>query len=73
MKMQGVGWMIRQAVKYSNVTTVIEQSTNDTGHVKLHSIMQSTGGVKNEENWEIDGVEREKENWIWGKVRGNVK
>ncbi|WPH02490.1 Hypothetical protein R9X50_00535500 [Acrodontium crateriforme] len=73
MKMQGVGWMVRQAVKYSNVTTVITQSTSETGHVKLHSVMQSTGGVKNEETWVLDGVEREKENWIWGKVKGNVK
>ncbi|KAK3720904.1 hypothetical protein LTR37_003567 [Vermiconidia calcicola] len=70
LKMQKVGFLVRQAVAYSTVTVTIQQYTDSDGKPHLDQDQLSTGGMKNFEDRIMDWVWTEKSNWIWGKVRG---
>ncbi|TKA29672.1 hypothetical protein B0A54_15847 [Friedmanniomyces endolithicus] len=68
--MQGVGFIVRQAVLYSTVTVTIKQYSGDDGKVHLDQKQVSTGGITNEEFRMLDWSWSETENRIWGKVKG---
>jgi len=70
LKMQGVGFIVRQAVLYSTVTVTIKQYSGDDGKVHLDQKQVSTGGITNEEFRMLDWSWSETENRIWGKVKG---
>ena len=70
LKMQKVGFLVRQAVAYSTVTVTMQQYTDSDGKPHLDQDQLSTGGMKNFEDRVMDWVWTEKSNWIWGKVRG---
>ena len=75
LKMQGIGWVVRQAVQYSNITQIMKQYTDEKGVVHVDQEAISTGGIRNVEDREIlgPGEWREKENKIWGKVKGMTR
>ncbi|KAK5112516.1 hypothetical protein LTR62_004273 [Meristemomyces frigidus] len=70
LKLQNIGFIIRQAVAYSTITVTLKQYTDDSANVHLDQMQRSTGGITNEEARVLDGVEVGTENRIWGKVRG---
>jgi len=71
LKLQNVGFVVRQAVAWSSVTSSMDHATdNETGKVRIDTKQISTGGITNEEHWDLDGEEREAESKIWGKVKG---
>ncbi|GAB1740932.1 hypothetical protein NU219Hw_g6002t1 [Hortaea werneckii] len=73
LKMQGVGWLVRQAVQYSTITLHMKQYTDDKGTVHLDQESISTGNVSSVENRELNGEWGERENKIWGKVKGTTR
>jgi hypothetical protein len=73
LKMQNIGWVIRQAVAYSTVTVTVQQYTDSDGINHLDQEQLSTGGIKNFEDRVMDWQWTEKENWIWGKVNGKSR
>jgi hypothetical protein len=73
LKMQGVNFVVRSAVAYSNVTVTLSQYTDSEGRKHLDQDQVSTGGIKNFEDRVMDGVFTEKYNWIWGKVSGKSR
>jgi len=75
LKMQGIGWVVRQAVQYSTITQIMKQYTDEKGVVHLDQESISTGGIKNTEDREImgPGVWGEKDNKLWGKVKGMTR
>ncbi|KAK4550191.1 hypothetical protein LTR36_003158 [Oleoguttula mirabilis] len=70
LKMQNIGFIVRQAAQYSTVTATLKQYTDDRGVVHLDQDQVSTGGIRNIEERTLDGVSGERTNSIWGKVRG---
>merc|ERR1711869_107015 len=73
LKMQGVGWLVRQAVQYSTITLHMKQYTDDKGTVHLDQESISTGNVSSVENRALNGEWGERENKIWGKVKGTTR
>jgi hypothetical protein len=73
LKMQGVNFIVRSAVAYSNVTVTLSQYTDSDGKKHLDQEQLSTGGIKNFEDRIMDGAWTEKYNWIWGKVLGKSR
>ncbi|KAK3111568.1 hypothetical protein LTR53_013054 [Teratosphaeriaceae sp. CCFEE 6253] len=73
LKMQGIGWVVRQAVQYSTITVTIKQSTDEDGKTHLDQKQVSTGGITNEEARVLDWEWKETENRIWGKVKGRAR
>ena len=73
LKMQGVGWLVRQAVKYSTITVTMKDYVDEEGvrHVDVEQV--STGGIRNEEERPVDWTWREKVDSIWGKLRGRTR
>ena len=70
LKLQNVGWVVRQAASYSTVTIELKQYTDDKGNVHLDQEQFSTGGQQNSEVRVMNGEWAETENKIWGKVKG---
>ncbi|EMC95170.1 hypothetical protein BAUCODRAFT_157666 [Baudoinia panamericana UAMH 10762] len=73
LKMQGIGFIIRQAVAFSTVTNTTSQYTDKDGKLHLDQKQVSTGGITNEEERTIDGEWHESANKIWGKVKGRSR
>ncbi|KAK5172158.1 uncharacterized protein LTR77_003796 [Saxophila tyrrhenica] len=74
LKMQSIGFLVRQAVAYSTVTVTLQQYTNPTTGLRhLDQTQTSTGGIRNFEDPIMDWKYTEKENWIWGKVKGRSR
>ena len=74
LKMQQIGFLVRQAVAYSTVTVTLQQYTDDTsGQKHLDQEQLSTGGIRNFEDRVMDWEWTVKENWIWGKVKGRSR
>lgn len=80
LKMQNVGWLVRQAVAYSNIETTLKQYTTTTAatteakqqhHLDQHQL--STGGIRNFEDQILDWQPRVHANKIWGEVRGKSR
>ena len=73
LKMQNIGFVVRQAVAYSTVTVNLKQYTDPDGTQHLDQEQLSTGGIRNIENRIMDWQYTEKHNWIWGKVNGKSR
>ncbi|KAF2482420.1 hypothetical protein BDY17DRAFT_251305 [Neohortaea acidophila] len=73
LKMQGVNFLVRQAVAYSTVDVTLKQYTSPDGALHLDQEQVSTGGVRNFEDRIMDWETGEKTNWIWGKVSGQSR
>jgi hypothetical protein len=71
LKMQNVGWLVRQAIAYSTITVTIKDFVDDEGKRHLEQHQVSLGGITNDDNRVLDGEWRENENKIWGKVKGS--
>lgn len=73
LKIQSVGFIVRQTVQYSPITIELKQYTDDAGTIHLDQVQTVVGGITSDEERTIDGVLREKDNPIWGKVKGTTK
>lgn len=74
LKMQSVGWIVRQAAAYSNISITMKQYAEaGTGTVRLDVDQASTGGIRSSEERVLDWEWREKDDKIWGKVRGRSR
>lgn len=68
-----MSWLVRQAIKWSTITLHVKQYTDDDGlvHIDIEQIA-SAGSANQEErilNWEF----AEKEDKVFGKVRGKSR
>lgn len=72
LKMQGVGWLVRQAAAYSTITVTMKQYAKDDT-VCLDVDQVSTGGIRSKEERVLNWEWREKDDRIWGKVRGRAR
>jgi hypothetical protein len=70
LKMQNVGFIVRQAVNYSTVIVTLKQYKDDDGNVHLDQTQVSIGGTKNHEARVVNGQWGEADNPIWGKIEG---
>lgn len=74
LKMQNIGFLVRQAANYSAITVHLSQypypedASGSTVQVDQEQI--STGNMKQYEPRILDGEVREREIQYWGKVRG---
>jgi hypothetical protein len=74
LKMQGVGWLVRQAAAYSTVTVKMSQYARpEDGVVCLDVDQVSTGGIRSTEERVLNWEWFEKNDRIWGKVRGKAR
>lgn len=73
LKMQGVGWVVRQAAAYSAITITMKQYTDAAGAMHIDAEQASTGGIKSSEERVLDWEWKEKEDKIWGKVKGRAR
>lgn len=74
LKMQGVGWLVRQAASYSTVTVNMKQYARpEDGVVCLDVDQVSTGGIRSTEERVLNWEWFEKNDRIWGKVRGKAR
>lgn len=73
LKMQSIGFIIRQAVQYSTVTVILQQYTDSEDRLHLDQEQISTGGIRNFEDRIMDWEWTEKYNRIWGKVHGKSR
>ena len=81
LKQQNVGWLVRQAVQYSNIDVTLTQYTTtippgephagDQRH-HLDQYQSSTGGIRNVEDRVMDWEATVKPNKIWGEVRART-
>lgn len=72
LKMQNVGWLVRQAVAWSTINVDMKQYEDDKDGFDHIAITQvSTGGIKDEQDWVLSGQDREAQNRIWGRVKGH--
>lgn len=69
LKMQGIGFIVRQAVQYGTITVTLKQYTDDKGMVHLDQD-QVTAGTHNEEERHLNWEWAETTSKIWGKVKG---
>ena len=72
LKLQGVGWLVRQAAAHSTVTATIKQYNKD-GIIHLDVNQVSTGNITSSEERILDWEWKEKDDKIWGKVRGKAR
>ena len=69
LKMQNIGFIVRQAANYSAIQVNLRQYDDAEGlHVDQEQI--STGNVKQLEPRILDGKTRERDIQYWGKVSG---
>ncbi|EMF13794.1 uncharacterized protein SEPMUDRAFT_148975 [Sphaerulina musiva SO2202] len=72
LKMQNIGFLVRQAANYSAITVHLSQYPfpEDANVVQVDQEQISTGNMKQYEPRILDGEVREREIQYWGKVRG---
>ncbi|KAI4747205.1 hypothetical protein E4T44_15071, partial [Aureobasidium sp. EXF-8845] len=73
LQMQGIGWLVRQAVKFSNVTLIVKQFVDENGLTHVDNEQITTGNVRNLEERIVDYQWREKNDRIFGKVNGRSR
>ncbi|KAG9993002.1 hypothetical protein KCU78_g19115, partial [Aureobasidium melanogenum] len=73
LQMQGIGWIVRQAVKFSNVTLHVKQFVDDKGLMHIDNEQITTGNIRNLEERIIDYQWREKDDRVFGKVNGRSR
>ncbi|GAB7354125.1 hypothetical protein MBLNU459_g4688t1 [Dothideomycetes sp. NU459] len=71
--MQGVSWLVRQAIKYSTIVLHVEEWVDEAGHTHVDIEQASTGGYKNQEERTMDWVDRETDDKVFGKVKGRSR
>ncbi|KAI4792670.1 hypothetical protein E4T44_04439 [Aureobasidium sp. EXF-8845] len=71
--LQGIGWLVRQAVKFSNVTLIVKQFVDENGLTHVDNEQITTGNVRNLEERIVDYQWREKNDRIFGKVNGRSR
>ena len=72
LTLQGIGWLVRQAVKYSSVTIKVKEYEEDrVTHIDIDQT--TTGGITSHEARTLDGNMREVTDRIFGDVRGYSK
>lgn len=72
LKMQNIGFLVRQAANYSAITVHLSQYPypENANVVQVDQEQISTGNMKQYEPRILDGEVREREIQYWGKVRG---
>ncbi|KAI4730899.1 hypothetical protein E4T49_01266 [Aureobasidium sp. EXF-10728] len=73
LQMQGIGWLVRQAVKFSNVTLHVKQFVDENGLMHIDNEQITTGNIRNLEERIVDYQWREKDDRIFGKVNGRSR
>lgn len=73
LKMQGLGFIVRNAAAYSAIQVILKQYIGEDGIEHLDQEQISTGGVKQEEPRLLDGSEGERDIQYWGQVKGRNK
>ncbi|KAI5366241.1 hypothetical protein Slin15195_G077630 [Septoria linicola] len=70
LKMQNIGFIVRQAANYSAIQVNLTQYKGDDGLLHVDQEQISTGNVKQLEPRILDGETRERDIQYWGKVSG---
>lgn len=74
LQLQGIGWWTRKAISLATVYLSVKQYTDDAGHTHIDIIQTATGGIKGTtELRELDWVEREHEDHLFGKLKGKSR
>ncbi|PNS18009.1 hypothetical protein CAC42_3968 [Sphaceloma murrayae] len=73
LQMQEVGWLVRQAARFSSVSIAIEQYDNEEGNSFVEVKQTSSGGIQSTEERTMDWVWREKKDSIFGMVKGRSR
>jgi len=74
LALQGVGWWMRKAIALSTVYLSVKQYVDENGHTHIDIEQTATGGIKGTtENRELDWVEREHEDHIFGSLKGKSR
>ncbi|KAI5210623.1 hypothetical protein E4T39_00170 [Aureobasidium subglaciale] len=73
LKMQGIGWVVRQAVKYSNITLHVKQFVDENGLEHIDNEQVTTGNIRNTEERVVDYEWHEKDDKVFGKVSGRSR
>ncbi|TKX27268.1 hypothetical protein C1H76_0562 [Elsinoe australis] len=71
--LQEVGWIVRQAAKYSSVAIKVDQYDNDEGVNEVVITQTSSGGIRSTEERTMDWEWREKKDSIFGLVKGRSR
>jgi len=74
LALQGAGWLTRKAIAYATITLHIKQYVDDknVSHIDIDQTL--TGGVKGtSEARELDWVDRDHEDHLFGKVTGKSR
>ncbi|KAF2772031.1 hypothetical protein EJ03DRAFT_324877 [Teratosphaeria nubilosa] len=73
LKMQNVGFIVRQVVNNSTITVTLKQYKGDDGVEHFNQKQIAMGGTENMEerllNWQVV----EADNAIWGRVKGKTR
>jgi len=72
LAMQGVSWLVRRAIKWSNIRLNVTQYTDGDGLVHI-DIEQVSSVATTIEDRTIDWTFREKEDRVFGKVKGRTR
>jgi hypothetical protein len=72
LKMQGIGFLVRQAASYSAIQANLRQYPDheNPGIIHLDQEQISTGNIRQLEPRTLDGQSRDREIDYWGKVKG---
>ncbi|KEQ99054.1 hypothetical protein AUEXF2481DRAFT_1872 [Aureobasidium subglaciale EXF-2481] len=73
LKMQGIGWVVRQAVKYSNITLHVKQFVDENGLEHIDNEQVTTGNIRNTEERVVDYAWHEKDDKVFGMVTGRSR
>ena len=72
--LQGIGWFTRKAISLATITLHSKQYTDDKGVVHIDIEQTATGGIKGTtELRQLDWQEREHEDHIFGKLKGQTR
>lgn len=69
LDLQGIGWIMRQAIKHSGVTLNLHTKTDEKGVTHLDIEQVASGGYKNWEYRPMDWEFQEKEDGAYGKIK----
>lgn len=74
LALQGVSWWTRKAIAYSTITLTVKQYTDDNAITHIDISQVGTGGLKGTtELRELDGVQREHDDYLFGKLKGSSR
>ncbi|KAF2224246.1 hypothetical protein BDZ85DRAFT_310398 [Elsinoe ampelina] len=73
LTLQEVGWIVRQAAKFSSVSIKVEQADREDGINFVNITQTSSGGIRSTEERTMDWTWREKKDNIFGLVKGRSR